>query len=71
MPLKATPGCCEESALGLPGYIPCNKPAVSIIRWKGRCDAPIRVCEMCADHNVRNRGAEVVRRFDPQIDDSF
>lgn len=46
-------------------YLPCGQPAVKIIGWKGRSDQPIPMCEMCADHNVRNRGgylvAEVVK----------
>src|SRR5258708_37691685 len=62
MMLRAKPGCCEEAALGVPGggYIPCNKPAANVIGWKGRPDAPILMCEACTDHNVRNRGGEVV-----------
>ena len=63
MDLKAKPGCCEEAALGLPFYAPCNQPAVSIVGWTGRSDQPIRMCAMCADHNVRNRGGEIVRPF--------
>jgi hypothetical protein len=62
--LKAKEGCCEEAALGIPFYAPCNKPAVHIIRWKGRSDPAIRVCAACADHNVRHRGAEIVGPFE-------
>lgn len=63
--LKAKPGCCEEAALGVPVpvYVPCNEPAVNIVGWKGRSDPPIRMCFACTDHNVRNRGGEVLRPF--------
>lgn len=63
MQLKAKPHCCEEAALGLPFYAPCNRPAVNIVGWKGRTETPIRMCEMCTDHNVRNRGGEIVRPY--------
>lgn len=60
--IEAGPNGCQEAALGFPGsYIPCNQPAVSIVGWKGRSDAPIRMCFGCKDHNIRNRGGEVVR----------
>jgi hypothetical protein len=59
--LTAKPGCCEEAALGLPFYAPCNAPAVAIVGWIGRSDAPIRMCQMCLNHNVHNRGGEVIR----------
>lgn len=62
--LKANQGCCEEAAMGQPGYIPCNRPAVNIVGWKGRDDKPIPMCEMCTDHNVRNRGGEIIRKYD-------
>lgn len=57
--LKAKPGCCEEAAIGIPFYAPCNQPAVHIVGWKGRTDKAILMCEACADHNVRNRGGEI------------
>lgn len=47
------------------GYIPCNKPATKIIRWNRRSDDPVRMCDMCADHNVRNRGGYVVSAYPP------
>lgn len=55
--LKAMPGRCEEASL-LSGavYIPCNALAVAIVGWKGRSDTPIRMCEQCEWHNIRNRG---------------
>ena len=66
--LRAKPGCCEEAALGLPFYAPCNEPAKFILRWKGRSDPQILVCEMCADHNVKNRGGKIVGPADVQPD---
>jgi hypothetical protein len=65
--LKAKPGRCEEAALGLPFYAPCNQPAEYILRWKGRTDPEIRVCAACADHNVRMRGGEIVGPFVAEV----
>jgi len=59
--LKAKDDCCEEAALALPFYVPCNRPAIAIVGWKGRSDPPIRMCMACTDHNVRNRGGEVMK----------
>jgi DNA-directed RNA polymerase specialized sigma24 family protein len=39
--------------------------ATAIIRWKGRNDAPVRMCEFCTDHNVKNRGGYVVSVYPP------
>lgn len=38
-------------------YVPCNKPAETLVYHK-RDDRTYRMCEMCADHNIRNRGGE-------------
>jgi hypothetical protein len=64
MKLKAKPGCCEEASM-LSGnfYIPCNAPATCVVGWKGRNEKPIRMCEMCADHNLRHRGGEKLYEF--------
>jgi hypothetical protein len=63
--LKAAPGRCEEaSTLSGKKYIPCNAPAVAIVGWKGRSDAPIRMCAMCEDHNIKNRGGYRVGVFE-------
>jgi hypothetical protein len=65
--LKAKDHCCEEAAILPPGmdfYAPCNQPAVSIVGWKGRDDKPIRMCAVCAEHNVRNRGGEIVGPYE-------
>ena len=65
MELKAKPDCCEEASMfSHHFYIPCNQPAAYVIGWKGRSDTPIRMCEMCADHNVRNRGGELIRAYE-------
>lgn len=64
--LKAKEHCCEEAAIGMPVpiYVPCNQPAVNIVGWKGRSDKPIRMCEFCTDHNVRNRGGEIISKYE-------
>ena len=65
MELKANPHCCEEAAMiSSAFYIPCNQPARFIVGWKGRAETPIRMCTMCADHNVRNRGGEIIGYLD-------
>ncbi len=65
MELKAQPHCCEEAAMSSRDfYIPCNQLAVSIVGWKGRSDKPIRMCWMCADHNVKNRGGEIISAYE-------
>lgn len=43
-------------------YIPCNRPAVCMIQM--RSEGPYRMCEMCADHNVRNRGGTDVGPYE-------
>lgn len=60
----AKPDGCEEAALGVSFfYLPCNKPAENIVGWKGRSDKPIRMCAACTDHNVKNRGGQIIRPF--------
>lgn len=62
MPLSAKPGCCEEASLwSREFYIPCNEPAKYMV--KNRDPKPYRMCDMCADHNVRNRGAKIIGPF--------
>jgi len=57
--LKASEHCCEEaSPLSGSAYIPCNAPAVFMV--KNRDPQPYRMCQACADHNVRNRGAKII-----------
>lgn len=56
--LKAvSKGCEEASPASHAFYIPCNRPAVRMIRHMNN-EGPYRMCEMCADHNVKNRGAQ-------------
>lgn len=67
MELKADPHCCEEeAAASLDFYIPCNKPALAMIKWKHRADAPIRVCAQCEEHNLKRRGGERVSDYSPE-----
>lgn len=62
--LKANAHCCEEASLNSSQfYIPCNKPAVSVVGWRGHNDNPIRMCAFCADHNVSNRGGYIVEPY--------
>lgn len=35
-----------------------------MVGWANRKEGPYRMCEMCADHNVRNRGAEILGKVD-------
>jgi hypothetical protein len=61
MELKANDHCCQEASIfSGAAYIPCNAPATSIVGWKGRPDDPIRMCDACARHNIRNRGGELI-----------
>ena len=56
--LKARPNGCEEAALISQGfYIPCNISATRNI-YHSRDKRTYRMCDMCADHNVKRRGAE-------------
>lgn len=55
--LKANPHCCEEASMLSVGlYVPCNQPATRMV--KNRDPKEYRMCDACAYHNVRNRGAE-------------
>lgn len=58
--LVAHKGCCEEaSVLSHNHYIPCNAPAVVLIDNGDR--RQYRMCQPCAQHNIHNRGARLVR----------
>lgn len=50
--------CEEASVMSMKFYIPCGKPAVALV--KNRDPKPYYMCEGCADHNVRNRGAKLL-----------
>ena len=54
--IKVKPDSCEESNYFYP-ELPCNKPAVRMIGWPDREEGPYRMCEACADHSIKNRGA--------------
>lgn len=56
MAIKAKPHHCEEATTGMPGYVPCNKPATHTITFPSGETA--LHCEMCTDHAVRNRGGK-------------
>ena len=47
--------CQEASAASITRYIPCSRPAAVII--DNGDTHPYWMCEACAGHNVRNRGA--------------
>lgn len=61
--LMQTVAYCEEAALGFSNYVPCGRPAVYLVGWKGRADKPLPMCEMCSDHNVKNRGGEIIKKL--------
>lgn len=68
MNLKAKVNCCEEaSPASGEHYIPCNAPATRLIGWPERKEGPYRMCEMCADHSIRNRGATDQGPFTPDL----
>jgi hypothetical protein len=46
-------------------YIPCNAPATRMIKNRDP-QSPYRMCDMCADHNVRNRGGEDVGPYNAE-----
>ena len=52
--------CEEASMLSAAFYVPCGRPAVVLV--KNRDPKPYFMCGMCADHNVRNRGAKIVEK---------
>lgn len=63
MNLKAQPDCCEEAAPGMDFYMPCNAPAVRLVKL--RDEGPYRMCAACARHNIRRRGGEDVGPYIP------
>ena len=53
---KVPEGLCQEaSILSKEKYIPCGAPAVSLVRQSD--GNLLRMCDICATHNVENRGA--------------
>ncbi|MCD0415700.1 hypothetical protein LOC51_00600 [Rubrivivax sp. JA1024] len=62
--LQADEDCCQEASIfSVAVYMPCNAPATSVVGWKGRSDTPIRMCDACANHNIRNRGGELIAPY--------
>ncbi len=65
MQLKAQEHGCEEADLrSREFYIPCNRPAKHIVGWEHRSEGPYRMCDMCTEHNVKNRGARIIGPYD-------
>lgn len=60
--IEAKPDGCQESNYIIP-TLPCNQPATKMIGWPKRGEGPYRMCDGCADHSVRNRGAEDLGPF--------
>lgn len=61
--IEAKPGGCQESNYLFPGF-PCNNPAVRMVGWTG--EGPYRMCEACADHSIKNRGAKDLGPFEAE-----
>lgn len=60
--LKARPDGCEDaSALSTTHYIPCDRPAVFIV--KNQAGTKYRMCQLCAQHSVQNRRMEIVETY--------
>jgi hypothetical protein len=60
--IEAKPDGCQESNYIIP-TLPCNQPATKMIGWPKRGESPYRMCDGCADHSIRNRGAEDLGPF--------
>ena len=50
--------CQEVSIFSQRTYIPCERPAVAIV--KNRDPEPYYMCAGCTSHNVANRGAKIL-----------
>lgn len=64
-PDDAKPDGCQECVMGAPFYVPCNRPATRLIAWPRRGEGPYRMCDRCAGHNTKNRGATDVGSYVP------
>jgi hypothetical protein len=53
--------CQEASQFSRETYIPCGASATSII-WHNKDRKAYAMCDMCADHNVKNRGGIVLAK---------
>jgi len=47
--------CREASMFSRETFIPCGKPATSLV-WHNKDKRAYPMCDMCADHNIKNRG---------------
>ena len=54
--IKAREHCCQESNQWYPQF-PCNQLATRIIKFVKTNEGPYRMCDGCAEHSVKNRGA--------------
>jgi hypothetical protein len=62
---KAQDGGCEEASIfSREVYIPCNQPATKVMRSE-RDKRDYRMCDMCADHNLR-RGMVEIKPEEPK-----
>jgi len=52
--------CQEASPMSFKFFIPCGKPATMLI--KNRDPNPYFMCLSCGDHNVRHRGAKLLKK---------
>jgi len=59
IPVVAT--CQEASPFSSSSYVACGQPATHMVKHR-RDRRSYLMCEMCADHNVRNRGGILVRK---------
>lgn len=57
--ITAKPGTCEEASMFAPPgcYLPCGQPATTRVRHE-RDQRTYNMCDMCADHNIKNRGGK-------------
>lgn len=60
-------GKCEEaSPMSFKFKIDCGRPSVAIV-WHNKDQRAYRMCDMCADHNVTNRGGILLFPVKPVI----
>lgn len=60
-PIPKDAKCQEASVYSHTCYIPCCAPAVAVIRHE-KDNRDYYMCLPCADHNLRNRGAKLIRQ---------
>lgn len=55
---EAPNGCQEASSASVGAYVPCGRPLYALVR---NGDTRLYwMCDSCTEHNVLNRGAEIV-----------